>query len=63
MIDLFTGLAAFMTRSEGRKFLKLKDTPDSSILLESPENRKKETSLYIHIPFCKSLCPFCCFNR
>ena len=23
----------------------------------------EEVALYIHIPFCRSLCPYCCFNR
>jgi len=27
-----------------------------------PENLKR-TGLYLHVPFCKSLCPFCPYNR
>ncbi len=26
-------------------------------------DESEKTALYIHIPFCRSLCPYCCFNR
>ncbi len=28
-----------------------------------PSNNRDCALLYVHIPFCRSLCPFCCFNR
>ena len=37
-----------------------------SICPASPARAKlrgDRVSLYIHIPFCRTLCPFCCFNR
>jgi coproporphyrinogen III oxidase-like Fe-S oxidoreductase len=64
-------IAGFITRREGRKFRRLKPIDDAIIntdrlgrgegftLKAQPEG----ISLYVHIPFCRSLCPFCCFNR
>ena len=52
-----------VTRREGKKFLKLSEEIDESIITESELGGDGEVSLYIHIPFCRTLCPFCCFNR
>jgi len=54
-------LVGYITRSEGRKFLKLRPEIDDAVVTASGLN--DNVSLYIHIPFCRSLCPFCCFNR
>ncbi|MDD5126648.1 MAG: coproporphyrinogen III oxidase family protein [Dehalococcoidales bacterium] len=54
-------LAGFITRREGRKFLRLRPAIDESVVTGSGVD--EGISLYIHIPFCRTLCPFCCFNR
>ncbi|GAH77181.1 unnamed protein product, partial [marine sediment metagenome] len=60
MIPEFVGL---VTRREGKKFLKLSKEIDESLITRAGLGGGEGISLYIHIPFCRTLCPFCCFNR
>jgi coproporphyrinogen III oxidase-like Fe-S oxidoreductase len=53
-------IVSYVTRREGRKFRQL--SPDIDEAAINGEGRG-EMALYVHIPFCRSLCPFCCFNR
>jgi coproporphyrinogen III oxidase-like Fe-S oxidoreductase len=55
-------IASFVTRREGRKFRQLNPSVDLS-LINMEKLGQGGLSLYIHIPFCRALCPFCCFNR
>jgi len=59
---MLANLFGFMTRREGKKFLKLSPEIDDSVITPSGFG-ENGLSLYIHIPFCRTLCPFCCFNR
>ncbi len=56
-------IAGYITKREGRKFLKLSEQVDDSLITSRILRPGEQLSLYIHIPFCRSLCPFCCFNR
>jgi coproporphyrinogen III oxidase-like Fe-S oxidoreductase len=60
---LISNVASFITRREGKKFLKLKENVDDSEVTSKMLRNNEKLSLYIHIPFCRKLCPFCCFNR
>ncbi len=60
---MLANFVGFVTRREGRKFLKLSEEIDESLITASELGGGEGTSLYIHIPFCRTLCPVCCFNR
>ena len=60
MLNQFVGA---VVRYEGQKFLKFTGDVDLSQISSQGKTRGDRVSLYIHIPFCRTLCPFCCFNR
>ncbi len=60
---MIPGIVSFVTRREGRKFLHLSPSPDDSLISAASLGEGNGLSLYVHIPFCRALCPFCCFNR
>jgi menaquinone C8-methyltransferase len=60
---LIAQIAGWMTRREGRKFLQLEKNIDDTQITSAILRPGEALSLYIHIPFCRKLCPFCCFNR
>jgi menaquinone C8-methyltransferase len=56
-------IISFATRREGRKFRHLNPSIDFSFINREKLGQGSDLSLYVHIPFCRVLCPFCCFNR
>lgn len=58
---MISKLAGLVIRHEGRKFLELSQAVVEPSLAASPADGP--VALYVHIPFCRTLCPFCCFNR
>jgi menaquinone C8-methyltransferase len=60
---MIANIISYITRREGRKFLQLNEPIDDSFTAASIMGQKQQPALYIHIPFCRTLCPFCCFNR
>ncbi len=60
---MISNLLSYITRREGRKFLKPSERFDDSAINASTLTSGQPVALYVHIPFCRTLCPFCCFNR
>lgn len=60
---MIANIISYITRREGRKFLQLNESIDDSFTATSIMGKEQQPALYIHIPFCRTLCPFCCFNR
>ncbi len=54
-------LIATIVRDMSRRYLSFGDTPHGIALPEPDTNR--DYLLYLHIPFCVVLCPFCSFHR
>ncbi|MQY82020.1 MAG: hypothetical protein GH158_07345, partial [Dehalococcoidia bacterium] len=51
---MLANIVGWVIRREGRKFLKLRQNIDDSVFTDAREIG--EISLYIHIPFCRTLC-------
>jgi coproporphyrinogen III oxidase-like Fe-S oxidoreductase len=60
---MIASLLSYITRQEGKKFLKLRNQFDDLFIHASMVGQGQPVALYVHIPFCRTLCPFCCFNR
>jgi menaquinone C8-methyltransferase len=60
---MIPGILSYVTRREGRKFRQLNPSIDTSLISSEKLGHGSGLSLYVHIPFCRALCPFCCFNR
>jgi menaquinone C8-methyltransferase len=61
-LSMIPEIVSYVTSREGRKFLRL-DNVFNEDLIGWDGKLKASPALYVHIPFCRSLCPFCCFNR
>ena len=62
LVKNLSNFAGSITRREGSKFLNLSQETETDSIKAEPGDEDR-VSLYIHIPFCRTLCPFCCFNR
>jgi len=60
---MIADVLSYITRREGKKFLQLAEPADDSFVSNSMLGNAQQAALYVHIPFCRTLCPFCCFNR
>jgi coproporphyrinogen III oxidase-like Fe-S oxidoreductase len=56
----FVGL---LTRQLSKKFLQLNEASIKQEFSVTETNSDASLPLYVHIPFCRTLCPFCCFSR
>jgi coproporphyrinogen III oxidase-like Fe-S oxidoreductase len=52
-----------ITKYEGTKFMKLAGEGMDDISPVSDLKSLEVPAIYVHVPFCHKLCPFCCFNR
>jgi len=62
LVKRLADFAGGITRRGGQEFLHLSEQIETD-KIKAPPGNEDRVSLYIHIPFCRTLCPFCCFNR
>jgi coproporphyrinogen III oxidase-like Fe-S oxidoreductase len=60
---MIPAIVSYVTRREGRKFRRLNPLVNNAFIDGEKMGQGNGLSLYVHIPFCRALCPFCCFNR
>ena len=48
-------------RRSNRRYLSFREAPTGTCL--PPPEPERQYLLYLHVPYCKALCPFCFFHR
>ena len=59
-IDIWAAVIAGLAGRACRRYLSFNNGSHTESL---PAAGARETVLYLHVPFCRSLCPFCSFHR
>ncbi len=54
---------SFIIKNTRKKYFRLKESNKENPIKLLEAEKSKNYPLYIHIPFCEELCPYCSFNR